>query len=270
MDCNVERSPITYFKFTKKGTSTDTSFLVPFNRKEKIIIMEDFFDAVTMPQTEQETYAPQESLSCNTQETPFRLKVKYNHDEMILDEEQARALSQKGLNYDKVKTTLDSLLDEATAQQMEQKFLQSGYATKTEYLNALLNPQPAEIISSRQITSFFERHPQVNASDIPKSVIEDCLEGVPLCTAFESHLKDDTIQTLNCKVEILENELKKTQENIQNVQSSAGAVNGYNVTGSDSIYSEDELNELSGSELKTNLDKAIKSMTFWSKKRKEG
>ena len=51
----------------------------------------------------------QETEAQEAEQTPAFLKVKYNKEEMELDEATARELAQKGLNYDKVQERLQAL-----------------------------------------------------------------------------------------------------------------------------------------------------------------
>jgi hypothetical protein len=69
-------------------------------------------DTTPTEETEVETFETQEPTESQetepTEQTPF-LKVKYNKEEMELDEERAKELAQKGLNYDKVQERLQEL-----------------------------------------------------------------------------------------------------------------------------------------------------------------
>ena len=56
-----------------------------------------------------ETDSTDESTTEETSETPFGLKIKYNGEEMNLDEEQARTLAQKGMNYDRFYEPIERL-----------------------------------------------------------------------------------------------------------------------------------------------------------------
>jgi hypothetical protein len=69
----------------------------------------------TTPTEETEVEAPE-----TTEEEPevqetgiidpnFKLKIKYNSEEMELDADRARELAQKGMNYDKVQEKLQAL-----------------------------------------------------------------------------------------------------------------------------------------------------------------
>jgi hypothetical protein len=77
----------------------------------------------------------QEPTEQPTEQTPF-LKVKYNKEEMELDEERTRELAQKGLNYDKVQEKLQALESDPRltfVQELAQQFNMSV----PEYLEAV-------------------------------------------------------------------------------------------------------------------------------------
>jgi hypothetical protein len=71
--------------------------------------------------------------------SPF-LKVKYNKEEMELDEERARELAQKGLNYDKVQERLQALESDPRLGFIEQLANQYGM-TPQEYMQAVQQQQ---------------------------------------------------------------------------------------------------------------------------------
>lgn len=175
------------------------------------------------------------------EDKPFRLMVKFNHNELELDEENARVLAQKGLNYDKVKAQLDS-------------FTSVDAQTKGNF--------------EEEADGFFEKYPEVRAADIPESVMLEYQRGVPLSVAFESYLNVQKINALSEELSALKaaNEIKAANEG--NSVSATGSISGFGAVNIDDIYTEEELNSLNQSELTKNLDKALKSMTFWSQKRK--
>jgi hypothetical protein len=70
-----------------------------------------------------------------TEQTPF-LKVKYNKEEMELDEERARELAQKGLNYDKTIERLQALESDPRLSFIEDLAQQHGM-TPDEYISAV-------------------------------------------------------------------------------------------------------------------------------------
>jgi hypothetical protein len=76
------------------------------------------------------------------QTSPF-LKVKYNKEEMELDEATARELAQKGLNYDKVQERLQALESDPRLTLVEQLAQQQGMNVD-EYVEAVRQYQEQE------------------------------------------------------------------------------------------------------------------------------
>ncbi|ULT55400.1 hypothetical protein L1999_20170 [Neobacillus drentensis] len=72
-------------------------------------------DTTPTEQTEVETFEPQETFEepeveeTGVPDPNFKLKIKYNSEEMELDADRARELAQKGMNYDKVQEKLQAL-----------------------------------------------------------------------------------------------------------------------------------------------------------------
>jgi hypothetical protein len=93
----------------------------------------------TTPTEETEVEAPetqeQETQTEQPEQTPF-LKVKYNKEEMELDEERARELAQKGLNYDKTIERLQALESDPRLSFIEDLAQQHGM-TPDEYIEAV-------------------------------------------------------------------------------------------------------------------------------------
>jgi hypothetical protein len=200
---------------------------------DTILQNEEVIGEPTLQEDGQEARQPEDK--------PFRLMVKFNHNELELDEENARVLAQKGLNYDKVKAQLDSI----TANEAQTK---GGFEDEA--------------------VQFFEKYPEVKAADIPESVMLEYQRGIPLSVAFEGYLNGEKIKELSSELEDLKaaNEIKVANEG--NSVSATGSISGFGAVNTDDIYTEEELNSLNQSELSKNLDKALKSMTFWSQKRK--
>jgi hypothetical protein len=82
---------------------------------------------------------PTETNEPPAEENPF-LKVKYNGEEMTLDEARARELAQKGLNYDKVQERLQSLESDPRLSFVEQLAQQHGMDVN-QYLEAVKQQQ---------------------------------------------------------------------------------------------------------------------------------
>jgi uncharacterized protein YoaH (UPF0181 family) len=92
------------------------------------------------PEFEVNESTPLESQETEpTEQTPF-LKVKYNKEEMELDEERARELAQKGLNYDKTIERLQALESDPRLSFIEELAGQHGM-TPDEYISAVQQQQ---------------------------------------------------------------------------------------------------------------------------------
>jgi hypothetical protein len=94
----------------------------------------------TTPTEQPETEAPEAQeqepqTETQPEQTPF-LKVKYNKEEMELDEERARELAQKGLNYDKTIERLQALESDPRLSFIEELAGQHGM-TPDEYISAV-------------------------------------------------------------------------------------------------------------------------------------
>jgi hypothetical protein len=92
------------------------------------------------PELEVNESTPLESQETEpTEQTPF-LKVKYNKEEMELDEERARELAQKGLNYDKTIERLQALESDPRLSFIEELASQHDM-TPDEYIQAVKQQQ---------------------------------------------------------------------------------------------------------------------------------
>lgn len=74
------------------------------------------------------------------------LKVKYNKEEMDLDEDTARELAQKGLNYDKVQERLQALESDPRLGFVEELAKEQGMTTE-QYLQAVQEYKEQERIN---------------------------------------------------------------------------------------------------------------------------
>ncbi|MCU7522772.1 MAG: hypothetical protein HF312_21410 [Ignavibacteria bacterium] len=96
-------------------------------------------DTTPTEQVEDVQTESQESSQPETEQaeqtSPF-LKVKYNKEEMELDEATARELAQKGLNYDKVQERLQALESDPRLTLVEQLAQQQGMSVD-EYVEAV-------------------------------------------------------------------------------------------------------------------------------------
>lgn len=171
-----------------------------------------------------------------------KLKIKYNHQELELGEDEAIPLIQKGMNYDKALEKLKALETDPRLSFVEE-LANENNMTVSEYLEAVkahkeqqkLNeliqsniPEEyaKEILENRKFREqlenqnktkaqeekqqqdfreFLEVFPDVNATDIPPEVWKMAENGVPLKFAY--------MQVENQK---LQNELKILKQNQEN------------------------------------------------------
>ena len=105
------------------------------------MILPDDFEMDTTPDETPETDSVESVEETPTeqpteeQSNPF-LKVKYNKEELALDEERARELAQKGLNYDKTLERLQALESDPRLVFIEQLASQHNM-TPQEYIEAV-------------------------------------------------------------------------------------------------------------------------------------
>ncbi|WP_394139556.1 hypothetical protein [Cytobacillus oceanisediminis] len=113
------------------------------------------------------------------------LKVKYNKEEMELDEEAARELAQKGLNYDKVQERLQALESDPRLSFVEELAKEQGMTTEQyldavreykeqEKLNELVQQNipeelAKEILETRKMREEIQREKQSKADEAKKS-----------------------------------------------------------------------------------------------------
>ena len=203
---------------------------------------------------------------------PF-VTVRYNHKDVELNRNEAVELAQKGLNYDKLSQRLDAAGEVEDLSYLDNLVISLGFESRKELADALKNE--AESLSSEDkpseddgLFSFFEKYPQVNASDIPEDVISEYAKGVPLISAYEKHTRDIEVDSLKKELDQLREKQRIIDANSSNSQSSAGSVTVGGNAAAGEFFTENELGTLPGDVLKKNLDKALSSMSFWSAKRR--
>lgn len=175
-----------------------------------------------------------------TQPEPYKLRVKYNHDEMELGENEAIPLIQKGMNYEKA---VERAAQEAEQRAVDKFVASQGYewngkpiTTQAEYQQALYEQDliskgadPAEVAQlvnehpdvrrAREIAEqkareeqetneyreFVAEYPQVKPEDIPAEVFQYQVEtGKTLVDAMrwnENRLLKEQIKTLTQNLE---------------------------------------------------------------------
>jgi hypothetical protein len=118
---------------------------------EDMILPDDFQD--DLPQSEETSETPeidapseQDPQDEQAEQTSPFLKVKYNKEEMELDEATARELAQKGLNYDKTIERLQALESDPRLKFIESLAKQHDM-TPQEYIEAVNQQQEQQRIN---------------------------------------------------------------------------------------------------------------------------
>lgn len=98
---------------------------------------DNFFDLeeTAEPQAEEPETTPEADIP-----EPYRIKVKYNHEEMEIPEDEAIPLVQKGLNYDKLQERYDQIQNDprlSRYQKVEQVSKLLGYQSDEQLIDAL-------------------------------------------------------------------------------------------------------------------------------------
>lgn len=106
------------------------------------VILPDDFQEVDNPAEPQAGEEPAEDTTpeADKQPEPYKLKVKYNHEEMEIPENEAIPLIQKGLNYDKLQERLNSIQNDprlSRYQNVEQVSKLLGYQSGEQMIDAL-------------------------------------------------------------------------------------------------------------------------------------
>jgi hypothetical protein len=98
------------------------------------------------PQADEEPAEPQageESAEDTTPEAdtkPYKIKIKYNHEEMEIPEDEAIPLIQKGMNYDKLQERYNAIQNDprlSRYQKIEQISKLLGYQSDEQLIDAL-------------------------------------------------------------------------------------------------------------------------------------
>lgn len=130
---------------------------------DSIDLSDDSFD---LSDVGEETTPPAEEGAGETPPEPYKLRVKYNHDEMELAEEEAIPLIQKGMNYDKA---VERAAQEARQQAVDEYIANQNLewngnpiTTEAEYNMALYEQELTEKgVSPEEITRLVSEHPEV-------------------------------------------------------------------------------------------------------------
>lgn len=177
-----------------------------------------------------------EIAKVDTQEVkPFTLKVKYNHNEMELDEEKARELAQKGLNYDKVKSELDRIKgledEKKLLEQSEKYFEDKGEIITDENLRltaykAVKDKEQAEALETQK-QKLFAKYEGLKDTDITPDVIDAFLkDGTSFVSTFELNVEKAAKAKLEAELKALKEAAEIEAKNKENEMSAMGSAGG--------------------------------------------
>jgi hypothetical protein len=217
-------------------------------------------DAETLEDTAEDTTEAEQSTEEAQEQTEAakeearKLKIKFNHQEMELGEDEAVPLIQKGMNYDKLQEQLNSLKSDPRLSFVEE-LARDNNMTVEQYLNAVKEQREQarlneliqsnipeeyarEILENRKFREelkareeatqqeskrnadfqdFLSSYPNIKAEDIAPEVWQLNQQGVPLKYAYMQHE--------NAK---LQNELKVLKQNNENKKKAPlGSVTNY-------------------------------------------
>ena len=194
---------------------------------------------------------------------PFRLKVKYNHEEMYLPEDEAAALAQKGMNYDKLQKSYEELKNDKSADLLDELTKEYGFESRAEFLETLKKGTSDD--SDGELKAFLRENPDLDPRSVPDEVITDYLGGKSISESYLRHRLTKEKESLQTEIERLRSLLEIKEENARNAETANGSLASA-APAAGEYYSSDELDALSDSELEHNLARAVRSMSRLSEK----
>lgn len=194
---------------------------------------------------------------------PFRLKVKYNHEEMYLPEEEAAVLAQKGMNYDKLQKSYEDLKSDRSADALDELSREYGFSTRAEFLAEL--KKGTESDPDGELKAFLRENPDLDPKTVPDEVITDYLGGRSISESYLRYSSKREKESLVSEIERLKNLLDQRAEEKNNAESANGPL-ATAAAAAGEYYSSDELDSLTDRELEKNLERAVRSMSRLSAK----
>ena len=190
-------------------------------------------------------------------------EVKVNHETRKVSKDEAKALVQKGIDYDRIRSERDTMQKDYQTLKGYESFLNE---LKGEFpsIEALIDDTRARVLADKEnisyadamakvknqhpapakpepernqtqgneaVQRFVERYPNVKAEEIPESVWAKVREGGDLSAEYakyESSQKDS-------KIAELEAQIKTLKQNAKNEQRSAGSSSSSGKTGAKSM-----------------------------------
>lgn len=199
-----------------------------------------------MAQPEAVDTANQPKEASAEQESAF-LTVRYNKEQMPLSREAAAEYAQKGLNYDKVSGRLEKANELLTAYEdiaaAAKDLAHNNGLSESDALTAikqrLNDEQKKQAAINRQLDTFLQSYPDIDARALPASVVEAWRTGTPLLEAYNSMREHE--QQLEMA----------RQTNVQNTALSMGGAVGSGAASPRPI-TEDGIKMMSSAELESN------------------
>jgi hypothetical protein len=243
-----------YIKHLTKGALLIQKFA---NHSERRLFMKDLFkmnlqlfaeeDDVILPDediilpdddtTDEEPAEPQAgeepaedtTPEADTKPEPYKLKIKYNHEEMEIPEDEAVPLIQKGMNYDKLQERYNQIQNDprlSKYEKVQQVSKLLGYQSDDQLLDALyqtyyqttaqeqgltpeqvrkeheLQQKEAQLsakekaeLQERQKTEMYDRfltaYPNVKPQDIKPETWEKVKAGIDLTVAYTQQVNEE-------------------------------------------------------------------------------
>lgn len=193
-----------------------------------------FDDDIILPDETAEPQAGEEPAEDTTPEAdtkpePYKLKIKYNHEEMEIPEDEAIPLIQKGMNYDKLQERYNAIQNDprlSKYEKVQQVSKLLGYQSDDQLLDALyqtyyqtiaqeqgltpeqvrkeyeLQQKEAQLIAKekaelqeRQKTEMYDRfltaYPNVKPQDIKPETWEKVKAGIDLTVAYTQQVNEE-------------------------------------------------------------------------------
>lgn len=109
-----------------------------------------FSDTDFTPDELNATDSPQDEATAQPK-PDAKLKLKYNGEEKEITTEEAITLAQKGMNYDHIKSELETLKNSEEAKILSDLAKEHGFKTGAEYLQSIRDQARQEKISKRAV-----------------------------------------------------------------------------------------------------------------------
>lgn len=109
-----------------------------------------FSDTDFTPEELNATDSPQDEATAQSK-PDAKLKLKYNGEEKEITTEEAITLAQKGMNYDHIKSELETIKNSEEAKILSELAKENGFKTSAEYLQSVRDQARQEKISKRAV-----------------------------------------------------------------------------------------------------------------------